>query len=284
MEVVNAKEKFPELVKDFKKSREKKSSKKKTAPDGPPSGLGAPPMFKGPKGPPPPSSDRSAAMPPAPPPPPEPAQKKIDLDENPRDNDNDNNSDIDNDPTDEPLSQLYEVVIESGATIRKHADMFSPLMGLASRGETLTIHSTNKVWCDNDNVICEQKNEGDTDGFWRMQVMAPRKFRGWISQKDHIAIPIDSSSNPHPLHHQANRRKAEYLKEITSTMIDVSLVAARHASQLRSQRKKVFAGVKNVLQSDDPRVLGVLDQMGADEAYEIKVRVARAFSSLRAKR
>ena len=54
-------------------------------------------------------------------------------------------------------------------------------------------------------------------------------------------------------------------------MIDVSLVAARHSAQLRSQRKKVFVGVQGVLRDKDPRVLGVFNQMQSDEQYETKV-------------
>lgn len=102
-----------------------------------------------------------------------------------------------------------------------------------------------------------------------MQILSPSQHRGWVSAKSAILSRVPYS--PSLRHRMYSRRKAECLHEITKSMVEVSLVAARHSAQLRSQRSKVSSGVRQLLGAEDGRVLGVLGQLGADETYDGKV-------------
>jgi len=174
---------------------------------------------------------------------------------------------------DDPPEKIFRIVREEGAIVRKYADMSSPLVGTCPFGEIITITDTNRLWFDNDNLCVGMKpadiDEDDDEGYWRVEVIAPFKWKGWISMKSHIIDRVENE--PKIFHRQALRKKAEALYEITKSMVEVSLVAARHSAQLRSQRSKVFAGCKSLVNKEDPRVLGVLGQMNADDIYDTRV-------------
>ncbi|GMH84900.1 hypothetical protein TL16_g10062 [Triparma laevis f. inornata] len=184
-----------------------------------------------------------------------------------------NSDDEDLSQLDEPPEKPYRVVREEGAIVRKYADMSSPLVGTVAFGEVLTCTDTNRLWFDDNNFCVGMKpDDADDDedgGYWRIEVLSPNKFKGWISLKSHIISRV--FEEPAIIHRQALRKKAEALHEITKSMVEVSLVAARHSAQLRMQRQKVFSGCSNLVAESDPRVLGVLGQMSADEMYETRV-------------
>ena len=136
---------------------------------------------------------------------------------------------------------IFKVVCEEGAIICKLANLSSTVVGKCPLGETLTCTDASRVWCpDNDtDEDAADHSGGDRPGkgFWRVQVKSPLKWRGWVSLQPHIIRKIEG--DPQVILSQSMRKKAEALHGMTKSMVEVSLVAARHSAQLRSQRAKV---------------------------------------------
>ena len=267
-----AKSKYPELVKAYKKAKKGKKSSPNTGPtSGPPSGLGPPTSTDNvskrsaspPSNPAPPS--KAATSPTNPPPPPLPQHRP-----EANDADDDENESEDDDEGDNAALQttMYDVISLTGVQVRKNADETSALVGNVPFGESVTVRDKSKLCFDGSNN-CLGKNASEADDtHWRAQIISPKKWRGWISLEQTL---VTVNENPEHLQRQSIRQKVDYLHEMTRTMIDVSLIAARHSAQLRSQRKKVCQGFQDVVRAEDPRVLGVLSQMTSDEQYETRV-------------
>jgi hypothetical protein len=175
---------------------------------------------------------------------------------------------------DDSPEKLFQVVRKEGVVVRKYADMSSPLVATAPCSEFLTCTLTNRLWFDESNFCVGMRpddieDEDDDMGYWRMEVLSPIKFRGWVSLKPHLLVVCPRDLGV--VHRQALRKKAESMYDITKCMVEVSLVAARHSAQLRSQRFKVSEGATKMMGSADGRVLGVLGQMQADETYDARV-------------
>jgi hypothetical protein len=82
----------------------------------------------------------------------------------------------------------FRVKIDSGAALRTSMALDSHELGKVPSGTLVTINANSRKWFHEEQHDPERTHP---DGFYRVEVLDPPQYRGWISQKHHILQPVD---------------------------------------------------------------------------------------------